>query len=34
MVVGRLDTLLPEVELRLGAYGYFIPLSVEEAFDV
>lgn len=34
MVVGRLDTLLPEVKLRLGAYGYFIPLSVEEVFDV
>jgi len=34
MVVGRLDTLLPEVELRLGAYGYFAPLSVEEVFDV
>jgi len=33
-VVGRLDTLLPEVELRLGAYGYFIPLSVEEVFYV
>jgi len=33
-VVGRLDTLLPEVELRLGAYGYFIPLSIEEVFDV
>ncbi|GAJ18977.1 unnamed protein product, partial [marine sediment metagenome] len=23
MVVGKLDTLLPEVELRLGVYGYF-----------
>jgi len=34
MVVGRLDTLLPEVELRLGVYGYFIPLSIEEVFDV
>ena len=34
MVVGRLDTLLPEVELRLGVYGYFIPLSVEDVFDV
>jgi PRTRC genetic system protein A len=34
MVVGRLDTLLPEVKLRLGAYGYFAPLSVEEVFDV
>ena len=34
MVVGRLDTLLPEVELRLGVYGYFIMLSIEEVFDV
>ena len=34
VVVGRLDTLLPEVEIRLGVYGYFIPLSVEEVFDV
>ena len=34
MVVGRLDTLLPEVELRLGVYGYFAPLSIEEVFDV
>jgi hypothetical protein len=32
--VGRLDTLLPEVELRLGAYGYFAPISLEEVFDV
>jgi len=34
MVVGRLDTLLPEVELRLGVYGYFASLSVEEVFSV
>ena len=34
MVVGRLDTLLPEVELRLGVYGYFAPLSIEDIFDV
>lgn len=34
MVVGKLDTLLPDVELRLGVYGYFTPLSVEEVFDV
>ena len=34
MVVGRLDTLLPEVELRLGAYGYFVPLGIEDVFDV
>ena len=34
MVVGRLDTLLPEVELRLGVYGYLVPLSIEEIFYV
>lgn len=34
MVVGKLDTLLPEVELRLGTYGYFVPLGIEDAFDV
>ena len=34
MVVGRLNTLLPEVEIRLGVYGYFVPLCVEEVFDV
>ena len=34
MVVGMLDTLLPEVELRLGVYGYFVTLSIEEVFDV
>ena len=34
MVVGKLDTLLPEVELRLGIYGYFGSLLVEEIFDV
>ena len=34
MVVGKLNTLLPEVELRLGAYGYFAPLGIEDVFDV
>ncbi|MFB0559505.1 MAG: hypothetical protein ACETVS_03115 [Dehalococcoidales bacterium] len=34
MVVGMLDTLLPEVELRLGVYGYFATLSIDEVFDV
>ena len=34
MVVGRLDTYLPEVELRLGVYGYFTSLTVEKVFDV
>jgi len=32
MVVGRLDTLLPEVEVRAGVYGYFAPVGVEEIF--
>jgi PRTRC genetic system protein A len=34
MVVGKLDTLIPEVEIRLGVYGYHIPLNLEEIFDV
>lgn len=34
MVVGNLDMLLPEVKLRVGVYGYFAPLGVEEVFDV
>ena len=32
MVIGRLDTLLPEVELRVGVYGYFAPAGREEVF--
>jgi hypothetical protein len=32
-VVGRLDQLIPEVELRIGAYGYFNKLSLDEVFD-
>jgi len=34
MVVGKLNTLLPEVELRLGAYGYFASMRPAEVFDV
>lgn len=34
MVVGRLDTLLPEVEMRVGVYGYFAPVQREEVFSV
>jgi len=34
MVIGKLDTLIPEVEIRLGVYGYHIPLNLEEIFDV
>ena len=32
MVVGRLDTLWPEVDLRVGVYGYFAPARMEEVF--
>lgn len=34
MVAGKLDTLIPEVEMRLGAYGYFAPVTMEDIFDV
>ena len=30
MVVGRLDRLIPEVKLRVGVYGYFAPIRLEE----
>jgi hypothetical protein len=32
-VIGRLDTDRPEVTLRLGAYGHFLPVSWESVFD-
>ena len=32
MVVGRLDTLIPEVEMRVGVYGYFGSVRFEEVF--
>lgn len=34
MVVGRLDTLIPEIEMRIGVYGYFGPVQFEEVFSV
>ena len=34
MVVGRLDTLMPEIEMRIGVYGYFSPVQFEEVFGV
>lgn len=34
MVVGRLDTLIPEIEMRVGVYGYFGPIKFEEVFSV
>ena len=30
IVVGRLDRLIPEVKLRVGVYGYFAPVRLEE----
>ena len=33
MVMGRFDTLLPDVEMRVGVYGYFAPVRVEEVFE-
>lgn len=32
IVVGKLDTLWPRVKVRVGVYGYFAPISVEEVF--
>ena len=32
-VVGRLDTLQPELTLRLGIYGHFAPLHWRQVFD-
>jgi PRTRC genetic system protein A len=33
MVVGKLDTLFPEVEMRVGVYGYFAPVQIGEVFN-
>lgn len=33
MVVGRLNTLFPEFEMRVGIYGYFAPIDIEMVFD-
>ncbi|MFA5401250.1 MAG: hypothetical protein WC359_12455 [Dehalococcoidia bacterium] len=32
MVVGRLDTLLPEIKFRLSVYGYYYPLEKWDIF--
>ncbi len=32
MVVGKTNTLVPEVELRCGVYGYFSPMDKEGVF--
>ena len=34
IVAGKLDTLIPEVEMRLGAYGYFAPVTMKDIFSV
>ena len=33
-VVGSLNMLAPLVKMRVGAYGYFAPIEMEELFDV
>ena len=32
-VVGHLDSLLPELSLRVGVYGHFSPLEWQQVFD-
>jgi PRTRC genetic system protein A len=32
-VVGKLNMMIPEIEMRIGVYGYFGPLSLKEVFD-
>ena len=32
-VVGRLDTLRPELRLRVGVYGHFAPVEWPQVFD-
>ena len=34
MVVGKVNMLIPEMELRVGVYGYFAPLETKEVFGV
>lgn len=34
MVVGKLDSLIPDVSVRIGVYGYFKELSFNEVFGV
>jgi PRTRC genetic system protein A len=33
-VAVRLDRLIPDVNMRVGVYGYFAPLKFSEVFDV
>ena len=32
MVVGKLNSLFPEAKLRVGVYGYFAPIRMEDIF--
>ena len=32
LVVGELNTLAPQVSLRVGVYGYFVPLELDDVF--
>jgi PRTRC genetic system protein A len=32
-VAGRMDRLIPDVNLRLGIYGYFAPVQLSEIFN-
>jgi len=34
MVVGKVNRLIPEMELRVGVYGYFAPMETKEVFGV
>ena len=34
MVVGKVNMLIPEIELRVGVYGYFAPMPPKEVFDL
>ena len=33
-VAGKLDRLIPDMNMRVGIYGYFVPLKFSEVFDV
>jgi PRTRC genetic system protein A len=33
-VAGKLDRLIPDVNMRVGVYGYFAPVKFSEMFDV
>ena len=34
MVVGKVNMLIPAIELRIGVYGYFAPMGTREVFGV